>query len=91
MTFVESKNILGEDCVKRTPVTAFATKLHPKLENNSPYYVRLIIHLFHLTSPLCTMEPNRLPFLNGTTVLVSYVSLKQHLYRADGSPLHYTL
>lgn len=46
MTFVESNNILGEDCVKRTPVTAFATKLHPKLENNSPYYVRLIIQLF---------------------------------------------
>lgn len=45
MTFVEFKNILREDCVKGTPVIAFATKLHSKLENNSPYHVRLIIQL----------------------------------------------
>lgn len=43
MTSVEPKNILEDDCIKGTPVTIFVTTLHQKLENNSPYYARLII------------------------------------------------
>lgn len=42
MTSVEPKNILKDDCVKGTPFIIFI-KLYAVLENNRPYYARLMI------------------------------------------------